>query len=345
MKKMKKMKKISIALCLFVGVAFLATFVSSAFTLKKEVPLFIAPSIQAVDFFAGDPVEVFGLVQDNAQNIDQFKSAGQRVSGVNMVGATVSNGRISKRDFNKDDASAHFEYEAQTGSLSFSKGIMEQMNVSKPKQLPSEDQAKELSNQFLASSNLAPKQKEQLELVHVGGLKMATKEATVDMMKMVHYGRKINGVPVSGPGSKLTVSLGNNGQVLAVSRKWRDVSPSASGGVGKAPELDLKTQEEAEKEFAVLVNQLFGNVQYKLVSVQKLYFDNDGKYVQPVFLIQADIANGQGQNVPLIQPISMLKNAPEKIGFDAQQIKAEAAKAGDLSPKARTQDNTLPSRN
>jgi hypothetical protein len=339
------MKKISIALCLSIGVAFLATFVSSAFTLKKEASLFIAPSIKAVDFFAGDPVEVFGLVTDNAQNIEQFKTAGQRVSGANMVGAVGANGRISKKDFNKDDASAHFDYEPQTGSLSFSKGIMEQMNVSKPKQLPSEDQAKELSNQFLASNNLNPKQKDQLELVHVGGLKMATKDQTVDMMKTVHYGRKINGVPVSGPGSKITVNIGNNGQVLAVSRKWREVSTSGGGGVGKAPTADLKTQAEAEKEFAVLVNQLFGNVQYKLTSVQKLYFDNDGKYVQPVFLIQADIDNGQGQTVPLLQPVSMLKNAPERIGYDAQQIKAEASKAaGDLNQKARTEQG-LPSRN
>jgi hypothetical protein len=342
------MKKISIALCVFIGVAVLATFISSAFTLKKEVPsLFIAPSVKAVDFFAGDPVDVFDLTPDKAQNIEQFKAAGQRVSGVSMVGAVGGvNGRISKNNFNKDDASAHFDYEPQTGSLSFSKGIMEQMNVGKSKQLPSEAQAKELSNQFLVSNNLMPSQKDQVELVHVGGLKMQTQEETVDLMKTVHYGRKINGVPVSGPGSKMTVSIGNNGQILSVNRKWREVNTSQKVAAGKpVPSADLKTQAEAEKELAVLVNQLFGNVQYKLISVQKLYFDNDGKYVQPVFLMEAEIPNGQGQNVPLLQPISMLKNAPERVGYNAQELKAEAVKAGSVNQKARTKDDNLPSRN
>jgi hypothetical protein len=321
------MKKIPFVLMIAIGVAMLATLVSSSFVVQPK--LFVAPSIQAVDYFANDPIEVLELVTDNTQTIEKFKVAGSRLNGVNMVGAGLDNsGNISRTNLNKEDASAHFEYERETGSLSISKGIMGQMNVLTSKNLPSEEQAKQVASQYLADNQLTPRQKDQLVVERVGGLKMMTQNSTVDMMKTVYYGRQIKGVPVSGSGSQIVMNIGNGGQVLSVSRKWRDVNSIKSVAVAPGGSKELKTQKEAENEFAVFVSQVFNNAPYKLESIEKMYFDNSGKYIQPVFLINAKINTPQGTTLPLIQPISMLKNAPEKVGFDAQQLKAEVQKSG-----------------
>ena len=44
----------------------------------------------------------------------------------------------------------------------------------------------------------------------------------------VHYGRKLNGIPVTGEGSFIKIILGNDGELLYLNKVWRTVEPAGT---------------------------------------------------------------------------------------------------------------------
>jgi hypothetical protein len=342
------MKKISIAAIIVIIVGFSAAMISSSFTKTPEAPLYIAPSVAALDHFVGDPVQVFELVPNSQSKVADFKNAAASAN-VNVSGVQVSGGaNIEATNINANDPSAHFNYDAKSGALSFSQGIAEQLKGGN--NLPSTEQAASVASQFLKANKMMAGDESQMEVQHVGGIKRVTQQGETDILKTVTYTRKIGGVPVSGSGSKIVVELGNNGKTLSVQRNWREINTAGAKSFGQA-DVSVKTQQQAEKELATIIRDIFGNTQYTVLSVQKMYFDNEGKYIQPVFLFEANVTvqnAGKTAVVPFAQPISMMKSPPESVGFNPAQLKAAAAQSGILQSKEGqkpVQQQGVPKRN
>ena len=92
-------------------------------------------------------------------------------------------------------------------------------------QLPAKGEAISLAEHFLNDNKLSPRNKNELKVVNVGGLRSSSvidgKRAgpIIDKLVTVRYGRVIDNLPVVGPGSKIVVNLGNNGEVMGVIRQ------------------------------------------------------------------------------------------------------------------------------
>ena len=112
-------------------------------------------------------------------------------------------------------------------------------------ELPPVEEAKEIATEFLLKRDLLPDDA-KFESVTVGatqGLWEAGNDepiAEYNTTLHVRFCRYINGVPVEGDG--LTVFIGDNGEIVGLTRNWRHVEPEPY------KEVEIKTPEEAYEE-------------------------------------------------------------------------------------------------
>lgn len=300
--------------------------------------------VQVIDYFEGDPVGVFELAADDVnKNSPKFKQVAAK-AGLSFADAEArtSAGAISFVDEKGGDATRQFEYNAAKGYLSFNKGMTKQILRTDSK-LPAEKEASAIAEKFLADNQLLPANKSDLKLEHVGGIKRVSSKdkKEYDVMKTVHYSRTLNGIPVVGEGSKMIIDIGDKGEVFGVTRRWKEVKGGANQKVAAA--ADMKTAAEAEGEFRKIVASQFGDKATSRVNtVSKLYYQGDGNYIQPVYLMAATVkvqtAEGKTIERDYIQPIAMLKKAPEAIQGSLDDLMKAKGESGIKSadPKQTT---------
>jgi hypothetical protein len=290
--------------------------------------------IQVIDYFKGDPVGVFELAADDpSKGITQSKLAASKI-GLTFTNAQAKTTArsVSFLDDKGKDATRHFEYDADKGYLSFNKGVSQQI-LSTTSKLPDAKSAENIANKFLSDNFLLPANKSELKVEHVGGIKrMSSKDQKeYDVMKTVYYSRTIDGVPVVGEGSRVIVEIGNNGEVMAVTKKWKEVKPSTRTR-NKIAASELKSQAEAEAEFKQIVASQFGSgASSKIQTISKTYFDGGDDFIQPIYLMASSVRfksdDGQVIERDYVQPVSMLKKAPEGLMgslSDLQKAKGES---------------------
>jgi hypothetical protein len=94
--------------------------------------------------------------------------------------------------------------------------------------LPGKEEAVNLALNYLDALNLMPSNPAEMVVAHIGGLNMGIVHedgTTGDYNKMVsvYFSRKIDGIEVTGPGSKIIVHLGADGALTGIIRRWSEV--------------------------------------------------------------------------------------------------------------------------
>lgn len=188
------------------------------------------------------------------------------------------------------DTSIAFQFEPTTGDLSFQVDPAGIDELADTPGLPTGQDAVRRALQHLQGLDLLPKDPRQLVVRHIGGERMAhfDGETTQDFAKvtMVHFGRRLGGFEVGGPGSKIVVGLGENGRLVSLVRRWQEldlVQGSAermlpSEKVGPMTQQDLaRTHEKAMKIEA---------------GTPELGFYDDGKgRIEPAWFTQAKVSH------------------------------------------------------
>lgn len=240
------------------------------------------------------------------------------------INARLTNGGQDIEFQNDKDPSQHLISNSAKGRLSFSKSTKSYEGAYKP-QLLDDKQAQKNAEQFLSANDLLPQNENELKLIHTGGLRASSADdggTIINKMQTFTYGRVIDGVPVSGNGSRIVVNVGNKGEVLGVSKNWKEFSPAKKQRVDKA---NLKSQADAEAEFGKLVNFNFGKgASPKIKSIQKMYFDGGGNVIQPAYFFETivTVADEKGNKIeqPFLGVVSMLKNSPEAINPNPAEV-------------------------
>jgi len=211
-------------------------------------------------------------------------------------------------DIKKADPSSYFFINKSTGDISFHRGMNAYINNKPTKGLPrGEKEAIDSAKRILGDLKLMPEKLEEMVVRHVGGMKMAeqtergeTRE--VDKLITVHFGRKIDGIDVGGPGSKIVVSIGTEGELVALTRRWIEVKKEAK----KADQFYPK-------------KSILKNVRFKLVkdaaeaksinsSVPELgYYDDGQGNIEPAYFVTADLEYGsRGEGMEKISSLSIV---------------------------------------
>lgn len=290
----------------------------------------LAPPPPVIDYFQDDNLSVLTL--DKAP-VAKLSAVGKLSGRLNTAGQKISNNGTDVNFQNKSDATEYLLTNSAKGRLSFSKSTKSYEDDFKPR-LADVATAQKNAEKFLADNDLNPKNLSELKLIHAGGLRASSADdgQIIDKMQTFTYGRVIDGVPVSGNGSRIVVNVGDKGEVLGVSKSWKELSPTTTAR--KVNTSEIKSQADAQKEFGQLVNFNFGaGVSPQIKSIQKMYFDGGDSYIQPAYFFETIVtvtgADGKKEQQPFLGVVPMLKKAPEAINPDPTQVKS-------ISKQART---------
>lgn len=239
------------------------------------------------------------------------------------------------------DVNTTFEQNLTNGNFEFSKLTQSYLSDSSPK-LPSKEEAAKIAENFMKSKNIYVRDMNQIRLVHTGGVRSQAVEggqragAIIDKLVTLTYGRTLDNMPVVGSGSKIIVNIGNNGEVVGMTRRWREVN---TGEKKEAVTQELLTEAEALEQAKQHIISEFGNVPYDIKSTTKAYYDGNGKFLQPVYTFDVMVnLNRVDKNVSAARYlciIPMLKNAPEPIQNNVMDPKAK-----EMLKTARSNDST-----
>lgn len=189
----------------------------------------------------------------------------------------------------KKDPSAHFRIDKMTGDLSFNKGLQQYLGDGAITGLPTKDQAAELAKRHLTNLGLMPEKQGEMVVRHIGGLKQVDvtadgKATERDRLVTVHFGRQIDGIDVGGPGSKIVVDLGANGELVGLTRRWMEATEE------KKNDADFKPQ-------ADVINAIKGKLRRDGANAKRIdssspdfgYFDDGKGNIEPAYFYTADV--------------------------------------------------------
>lgn len=187
------------------------------------------------------------------------------------------------------DPSAHFRIDKKTGDFSFNKGLKDYMNDKETLGLPQGDKAVEMAKKHLTDLGEMPEKQEEMVVRHIGGLKQVDlgpdgNSVEKDKLVTVQFGRKIDGIDVGGPGSKIIVELGANGELVAMHKRWIETQEEKKGPPDFALEFDVK-------------NKLQGKMKEDGANAKMIesgapafgYFDDGAGNIEPAYFVDAEI--------------------------------------------------------
>lgn len=235
---------------------------------------------------------------DNSLSYEkQFLGTGDRV-------AASEDGIV--RYVSAHDVNTTLEHNLATGDISFNRNFSRYLGTFVPK-LPAGDEAQKYAESFLAANRLLPVNRDELKVAHIGGLRASTVSTdgkagpTIDKLVTLTYSRQLNGVPVIGAGSKIIVNVGDSGEVISVSRRWRELDKPVA-----LSDTEVLTEAEANDLIKRQIITEFGErATFEVLQTQIAYFDNNGSYVQPVFAFQTKIQPAD-QKLPAIEYVGVV---------------------------------------
>jgi hypothetical protein len=203
-----------------------------------------------------DAIAVYTFEPPSAIAPDNSKRLIEKFLGVRDVGDLYRSDDNTVYYVSKQDVSETFEHDLTTENLTFNKSMRKYTGNFVP-QLPEPQQSVSLAEEFLRRNDIAPRDRSQLKMVHLGGLRSSGvidgKRAgvVIDELVTVNFGRVVDGIPVIGPGSKIVVNIGDKGEIMGVIRRWRELNYATNdrparrnivvtGGRGNGPATDQR---------------------------------------------------------------------------------------------------------
>jgi hypothetical protein len=248
----------------------------------------------------------------------QVTAAGFQSQLGQFLGQDASRGKVNTVDdrlvyVGPTDASVYCSQDKATGNLSLKKSLGAYLGEKTP-QLPDAGAAEKMALESLQKYKLAPKNNNEIKMIHSGGLRMTSvKEgkggSIIDKLRTITFGRRLDEIPVQGSGSKIVVRIGDRGDIVALTRRWREV---ARARPVKAEEL--KDPRQVDEELRRLLATEWSEAREIVVRQGALvYYDGDGKFIQPAYMFETTVVEGENK-YPYITALPALKQPPESIG-------------------------------
>lgn len=284
-------------------------------------------------------MSVYRTVAASEKKADGFRKSVRTATKSKL---SIPTNNSNSLEYQKEDPTAYFQQDLAAGKLAFNKGMGDYLKAG-GRSLPKQEAANAIAMRFITESGLAPANKEELKMMHSGGLRLATagSEKQTDVLRTISYGRFLDGVPVYGPSSKIIVHVGNNGEIVGASSLWKEVAANKGTTLSKEA---MKSAKEAEQEMNRRLATDFGKgAKTKIKEMSLAYYDGGLNYIQPAYYFQIIVSLPKMNENPATQfeylgIVPALRKTPE--AFEVlQQAPPEARKAiGKSSEKGIKKD-------
>ena len=309
--------------------------------MKKSIPILIAIAVafmlyacrrteeqQPPNEGAKENVFVYNFEPFATKTVDDSKKLIEKVLGSRDVGDLYKSDDNTVYFTSKDDVSETFENDLNNGNFTFNRSMKQYMGTATP-QLPGREEAIRLAEEFLNKNGLMPKNRNELTLAHYGGLRAAavidgkTAGPVIDKLITISYSRKVDDLPVLGPGSKVVINVGNKGEIMGAIYRWRELATASRKQVQTTEAI---TQAEAEELAKRQIMSEFGEgTTYKFGNSGKAYYDNNRGILQPVYMFETTVTL-KDQKIPpfpYLCVIQLLRNSPEPLNLTALDPRAK----------------------
>jgi len=238
----------------------------------------------------------------------------------------------------KADPSAHFRINKKTGDFSYTRGMKGYFEGGTTPGLPTKEQAAEMAKKHLKDMGLMPAKPEELVLLHIGGMKDIEfkdgKQTEHDKLVTVHFGRQIDGTVVGGPGSKIIVNLGANGELVGLHRRWVEVVEE------RRPDRDFKGQAEVHQNITAQLKKEAAQAKRADASAPDLaLFDDGDGNIEPAYFFDAELeydeADGQTKGGKYKEKYLGVVGAIKGSKADFRQLKRAKAQPDRADPNKK----------
>jgi hypothetical protein len=160
-------------------------------------------------------------------------------------------------------------------------------------ELPSDDEAMVKAADLVRSLKFVPEDGSRAEPVRVVTLSCTTVKAgrtpkTADFLKSVFFKRTIDGRPVLGTGSSLSVDIGHRGALAGFNISWDVLRPTKITPVFRK-EKDIYAEIER-----FLLPHARGRAKVRVKKPDLIYYGDGSKYLQPAYFFSAEIEAAPG---------------------------------------------------
>lgn len=183
------------------------------------------------------------------------------------------------------------EFDHKAGALMFRNTTLEDGELRTTPNLPDRRKAPAQAKAHLKALKLLPDRFEEMVVEHIGGEAMGelNRDGTTtiyDKLRTVRFGRRVNGLPVRGPGSRIVVQLGEDGQLASLVRVWsqirsesprKSVTPETFNSKSEVRNMITKrTQAVAEEARGIEIRQ-----------IELVLFDDEQGVIEPAYYVVA----------------------------------------------------------
>jgi hypothetical protein len=271
--------------------------------------------LAATDLPADNTMMVY-KVQNPVVTVDSVREIGRKLGFEGGAGYIDGETKIAMLDEGAEEV-RQLSVWVHSGAVDYAIVYPDKLYPPEPPSLPSEEEAGQIAIDFLAQSGLLPPDAAvdggyEIEVVTGGtygieqeapqeGVEEGEEEETEPEVVeeyvthlLVRFHRQIDGFPVTGPGNQLGVRIGDEGEVIAILKAWREVTPYN--------EVAIKTPEQAYQELKSGAGSYDAPLDCEKVVVEQVYLaywmeplDQHEEYVVPVYEFKGKCLDKDGE--------------------------------------------------
>lgn len=236
-----------------------------------------------------DTIEVFKVVKTPEVTPEYVEGIGKKLGFTGSAGDSDP-GTIGMVD---EIERRHLQVYMDSGGMWYRVADKMHPVVYSQPDLPSDVDAGRIATEFLHNRDLLPegavfdRVTADQQITAVKGSDEVVSSYNVTLQAI--FARKINNLPVVGPGHKLKVFIGNNSEVVGLFKVWRDIEPYRDVAL-KTPEAAYDDLVAGNVMVATRAAYTYGNVTIR--DVYLAYWmepaDSRQEYVLPVYVFKGD---------------------------------------------------------
>jgi len=261
---------------------------------------------------AAQKLNVYKLAPSNL-NRGSLSQLQNGIFGRGLGGEPVTAGQLMGMS-DPDNPSNFLMLDARSGYLSFDKGLADEIDENAGN-LPGDGEAEGIARELFAKLNIGPKNEKELVLGRISRIRSQSfdpatgKEGDIlTQALVVQLARELDGVRVIGPGSKLIARIGDRGNVVGGSSRWRDVADAQP--MQRQKQLNAR---QIQAGIASFLKRELGQAKGVQVTGMGLFYYDGGNFIQPIIGYEASVQHGERVKETYFGQFAILASPPEAV--------------------------------